>query len=482
MAKKNNYYAVRTGRQPGIYKTWAECQKQISGFSGAEYKGFVTEEEAQTFINVISSKVMTPETNEEIDKAIKELDEKTLIAFVDGTYSKDSTLYGYGIVFINSKGEEETLYGSDDNESYKESANVAGEIEGVKVAITHALVQAYKKIIIYYDYEGIEKWASKDWKANKSVSKDYVKFIEEMRYSLDIEFNKVTAHTGIKYNEIADQLAKKSLVQRGIKTKAEGTLSVSGIDKEEFKGIFEILKELNQEVSVTEKTEIENRNVYIVRLNSDRIIVTLYDNGSTLIQGKQSSIMELFTTLVVELIPEREVVELLNTYNHHSVSVPETDLDKAFVAFLPDFDKGKTDNQTLINTLKAAVYNTIVDSEKPDYTDLISPVFRALEFYLYEILINKGIINKYDGKHGFNCFDSNDKVVYFLQKGHESKFSSEPNQLTYLNKLYNLYHNVRNVYCHWDKTGMTETIDSMEDARIKIKDHLQIFNEYYLIF
>ena len=43
MAKaKNNFYAVLAGRQPGIYKTWAECQRQVIGFKGAKFKGFVT--------------------------------------------------------------------------------------------------------------------------------------------------------------------------------------------------------------------------------------------------------------------------------------------------------------------------------------------------------------------------------------------------------------------------------------------------------
>ena len=40
---KNKYYAVRKGRIPGIYRTWSECQKQVTGYPGAVFKGFVTE-------------------------------------------------------------------------------------------------------------------------------------------------------------------------------------------------------------------------------------------------------------------------------------------------------------------------------------------------------------------------------------------------------------------------------------------------------
>ncbi|MCH2044014.1 MAG: ribonuclease H family protein [Saprospiraceae bacterium] len=48
MAKsKPKFYVVWVGRQTGIFKTWAECQKQISGFEGAKYKSFKSEAEAK---------------------------------------------------------------------------------------------------------------------------------------------------------------------------------------------------------------------------------------------------------------------------------------------------------------------------------------------------------------------------------------------------------------------------------------------------
>lgn len=32
------WYAVRAGKTPGVYKTWAECQKMTTGFKGASCK------------------------------------------------------------------------------------------------------------------------------------------------------------------------------------------------------------------------------------------------------------------------------------------------------------------------------------------------------------------------------------------------------------------------------------------------------------
>ncbi|KAJ1338179.1 ribonuclease HI [Microdochium nivale] len=43
------YYAVKAGKQPGVYLTWAECQAQTAGFKGAVYKSFLAREDAQAF-------------------------------------------------------------------------------------------------------------------------------------------------------------------------------------------------------------------------------------------------------------------------------------------------------------------------------------------------------------------------------------------------------------------------------------------------
>ncbi|MBQ4213163.1 MAG: viroplasmin family protein, partial [Selenomonas sp.] len=48
MAKK--FYAVKRGRTPGIFESWAETCKQVIGFSGAIYKGFYTREDAEKFL------------------------------------------------------------------------------------------------------------------------------------------------------------------------------------------------------------------------------------------------------------------------------------------------------------------------------------------------------------------------------------------------------------------------------------------------
>ncbi|MEI8271298.1 MAG: ribonuclease H family protein [Paludibacter sp.] len=44
---KNKFFVVWEGKEPGIYRSWDECKRQIHGFEGAIFKGFVTEAEAR---------------------------------------------------------------------------------------------------------------------------------------------------------------------------------------------------------------------------------------------------------------------------------------------------------------------------------------------------------------------------------------------------------------------------------------------------
>ncbi|WML58107.1 viroplasmin family protein [Neobacillus sp. PS2-9] len=482
MAKKK-YYAVKAGRVAGIYETWAECKEQIDGFSGAAYKGFTTKEEAEQFIGVISSSSSLPinqseNSSADINTYISAIDDTTLVAFVDGSYDHQSMVYGYGVVLVGKDGTTEEIIGSDNNKDYVDSRNVAGEIEGVQSAITHAVGKGYKKIAIFYDYTGIEKWAVGEWQAKTAIAKDYVVFVTDMRRCIDIEFHKVKAHSGIEYNEKADELAKKSLLKKGIKNNSDGCVTVTGIDKGEFVSIFELLELSNAEIRIQEAGKAKKCTNFILSLNNDKIVVSCYNNGTTTIQGKQSKLLEELMMLVVELLPNKgEVVELLNDY--YEVNIEESEIFTKFNHLLPNFDKNKTNDQKLINTLNQAVYNTMLKGKRPDYTDLATPSLRVIEYYMYKILVSKGIVRLDDNVHGFKCFDKIDDV-YYLQQAHQIHYTAE--QVSHINDLYNFYQNHRNTLNHWDKNGVTRVLKTMEEARILIFDNLELIDKYYTVF
>lgn len=63
---KNKYYVVWKGRKPGIYTTWAECEAQVKGFAGAEYKSFPVREMAENaFRNVYEDYKGKPGTSQQ---------------------------------------------------------------------------------------------------------------------------------------------------------------------------------------------------------------------------------------------------------------------------------------------------------------------------------------------------------------------------------------------------------------------------------
>ena len=186
------YYAVKKGRNPGIYTSWDSCLKEVKGFSGAVYKSFKTKEDAINFM-------------EDTEKKI-EADKDTVIAYVDGSFNLPEKIYGAGVVLIKDGNEE--CFKKSYSDSFYTHRNVAGEVKASELAINLAIEKGYKKIIIYHDYQGIKSWADGDWKTNNELTKSYKTFIDSKRNEIEIGFVKVKGHSNDKYNDLADRLAK----------------------------------------------------------------------------------------------------------------------------------------------------------------------------------------------------------------------------------------------------------------------------------
>lgn len=63
-----NYYVVKKGLKPGIYKTWAECKSAVDGFKGAVFRKFNSFEEANTFykMETTSDSIFASKNNKNI--------------------------------------------------------------------------------------------------------------------------------------------------------------------------------------------------------------------------------------------------------------------------------------------------------------------------------------------------------------------------------------------------------------------------------
>jgi ribonuclease HI len=65
MASKK-YYAVLKGRKTGIFTSWADCEEQIIGFSGALYKSFKTRGEAEAALGLVDQTILFPVEQKEV--------------------------------------------------------------------------------------------------------------------------------------------------------------------------------------------------------------------------------------------------------------------------------------------------------------------------------------------------------------------------------------------------------------------------------
>ncbi len=196
------YYAVKNGRQVGIFDTWKKCEEQVKGYSNAVYKKFASYEEALDFINGDSDPAE--------ERSLGDLKENEALAYVDGSYDAENKIYSYGVVLF-SKDSKITLSGKEEDPNLVDMRNVAGEIKGSMVAMEEALKMGKDTLFLYYDYMGIEKWAKGEWKTNKYGTKMYKVYYDSIKDKLDVKFFKVKAHAGNKYNEEADKLAKEAL-------------------------------------------------------------------------------------------------------------------------------------------------------------------------------------------------------------------------------------------------------------------------------
>lgn len=208
MAKK--VYAVRNGRRPGIYQTWAQCQAQVKGFSGAVFKSFPTLAEAEAYMQLPGSSgpAAMKETTGTAGAAKEPQTEA--VAYVDGSYQAERKRFACGVVLFHD-GKEEHFSEAYDDPDLAQMRNVAGEIKGSQKAVQYCLDHQIKSVTIYHDYEGIAKWCTGEWQTKKEGTKAYKDFYERARAQVDIRFVKVKGHSGDRYNDLADRLAREAL-------------------------------------------------------------------------------------------------------------------------------------------------------------------------------------------------------------------------------------------------------------------------------
>lgn len=255
-------YAVRRGKVIGILDSWDACREAVDGYPGAEYKGFKTLEEARAYMEgiayIVEPSARTAFQMEEMKSLRTETEDKDraasksraadegretgtgkaagkkreqlpdrekrprgmgdsqggLVAYVDGSYEHSVKRYAFGCVFILP---DDTVYvenGSGSNPDTAQLRNVSGEMLGAMYAVRWAIKNGFSRIELRYDYEGIEKWVTGEWKSKTELTQKYAAAMRRWMESIQMSFIKVAAHTNVYYNELADRLAKDGLLER----------------------------------------------------------------------------------------------------------------------------------------------------------------------------------------------------------------------------------------------------------------------------
>jgi len=188
------YYAIKGENYSNIVETWDEAKKIISEVSKPKYKSFSSMEEAQSFLD----------DKEHLDDVTEPK------CYIDGSYDEKTENYSFGGVLIvdNKEYEFKRKFLKDEYSQYR---NVAGEIRGASYIINYSQKRGIKRLHLFYDYIGIEKWYKKEWKANSEIASKYSLFASEMEGKIEVIFHKVKSHMNNKYNDLADKLAKEAL-------------------------------------------------------------------------------------------------------------------------------------------------------------------------------------------------------------------------------------------------------------------------------
>jgi ribonuclease HI len=227
MSKK--VYVVWRGRNPGLYKTWTECKKQVDGFPGAQFKSFPNQELAEAAFGVPSGlskkttdkKTVKKSRNKHPAKKKRSfsIPEADLIIFSDGCCSKNpGGMIGSGISVYRNQAFTEAWYGLFSDSGTSNLAELNALHQALLIAKGH-----YNKgtpSFIFSDSNYSVKavtlwaagWARNGWKTrekkdvkNQEIIAKCLSLYTELKDKVTIEH--CPGHAGIEGNEIADRMA-----------------------------------------------------------------------------------------------------------------------------------------------------------------------------------------------------------------------------------------------------------------------------------
>jgi len=221
------FYAVKRGRNPGIYKTWDDCKKEVDGFDNPVFKSFGTEKEAKEFIKSKPNSIKIPEENK-LKRTREEYERENTISVIDDV--KYTIVYTDGSCFDNSNRKKAVAgygvyFGKDDPRNISEplkgekQTNQLAELWAAKRALEivkkdeNLEIRTDSKYVLMIFTQWYKSWEKKNWITssgkeveNQEVIKNILSIIKN-RTGL-LRWIWVKGHSRSKGNAKADDLAR----------------------------------------------------------------------------------------------------------------------------------------------------------------------------------------------------------------------------------------------------------------------------------
>lgn len=216
---KKKYYAVKVGKKTGIYDTWEDCQKQVIGYSGAEYKSFKDKELAKKFMSSSSLSEVKEYKTKEVEAIKLSKKKDTVSVYTDGSWANKEDggkMYAGGFLIIENGEIVDRKCVNGDEEALAELRNVAGEMQATVRAIHYVSknMPRIKNMFVFVDYIGLMHWSIPvklgGWKRKNIHTQKYGEYLEKIKKCINIEFIHVKGHNKDRFNEEADRLAEYS--------------------------------------------------------------------------------------------------------------------------------------------------------------------------------------------------------------------------------------------------------------------------------
>jgi ribonuclease HI len=222
--KKSKFYAVRNGREPGVYRTWDECKAQVDGYAKAEFKSFSSRQEAEAYLNGAATprRVSKPAPEVESDPpsvqaslpGAPEPSEgwKRAIIYTDGSCLKNPGRGGYGVVMLYD-GHRKELSGGfrlTTNNRMEILACIVG-LQSLKDRCAVTLYSDSQYVVNSIGKGWAKRWRKNGWMRNDEEvpNADLWEQLLDLCEKHKVSFKWVRGHAGNKENERCDFLARQ---------------------------------------------------------------------------------------------------------------------------------------------------------------------------------------------------------------------------------------------------------------------------------